>query len=215
MMKLLSTTLLLSLVPASATMAQDFFVYGGAAIEYERDPNGPGSEDTRDINGYVEIEKSGFFAGIWAEKARDRASDKADVSVGYRSETAEGMSYYVDATRRTYFNDVGDYTVFDAGVGYSLTDQFSVSLDVSHYVDPAVNDVYVGAAYSVTDALSMSANYGSYGVQAASDEQEWDFGATYALGEETAVDLRYYDGTEYVDSYMGLSLTWDTTILSR
>ena len=211
----LATAVLAALLPAGAATAQDFFVYGGAAIEYERDPNGPGSEDTRDINAYVEVEKSGFFAGVWAEKARDKAYDKADVYIGYRSETAGGLSYYVDATRRTYFNDVGDYTVFDAGLGYSFTDKLSGSVDYSHYIDPDLNDLYLGLAYAVTDKLSVSASYGSYGVAEASDEQEWDFGATYALGEETAVDVRYYDGTEYVDGYLGVSLTWDTTFLSR
>ena len=56
-------------------------------------------------------------------------------------------------------------------------------------------------------------NYGTYQVDGASNEQEWDLGATYYVGEETAMDLRYYDGSDYVDSYFGLSLTWDSTLL--
>lgn len=35
---------------ATAGQAQDFYVYAGAAIEYERDPDGQGTDDTRDIN---------------------------------------------------------------------------------------------------------------------------------------------------------------------
>ena len=36
---------------------------------------------------------------------------------------------------------------------------------------------------------------------------------SYYIGEETAVDARWYDGSEYVDGYFGLSLTWDTTLM--
>jgi len=215
MLKLLSASLFVAILPASALMAQDFFVYGGASLEYEFDPNGPDSEDTRDINAYIEVEKSGFFAGVWAEKSRDRTLDKADIYVGYRAETAGGLNYYVDATRRVYFNDAGDYTVFDAGVGYSFTDKLSGSIDYAHYFDPDLNDLYVGLAHAVTDKFSVSANYGTYGVDEASDEQEWDFGAGYALGDETVIDVRYYDGTEYVQGYVGVTLSWDTTIFSR
>jgi len=211
-LSLAATTLLAAPIPATA---QDLFVYGGASLEYERDPDGAGSEDTRDINAYIEIEKSGFFAGVWAEKARDKAEDKADVYIGYRSETAAGISYYVDLTRRTYFNDVGDYTVFDAGLGFPIAGPVSGTVDYSHYFNPDLNDLYVGVSLAATDKISVSANYGTYGVAEAPNEQEWDFGVGYALGEETAFDLRYYDGTDYTDSYIGFTLSWDTTLLSR
>lgn len=211
----LTACLFVCLLPAGVASAQDLFVYGGAAIEYERNPDGPATEDTRDLNAYAEIEKSGFFAGVWAEKARDKADDKADVYLGYRGETAAGISFYVDATRRTYFNDPGDYTVFDAGVDYAVSDRLSVSADYAHYINPDLNDLYVGVAYAVSDTISISASFGTYGVDQARDEREWDIGATFALGDETAVDLRYYDGTEYVDPYFGASLNWDTTFLSR
>ena len=215
MIKTTSLTALLIALGTGAGMAQELYVYGGLSLEYERDPDGAGSEDTRDVNGYIEVERSGFFAGVWAEKARDKSNDKADVYVGYRSETAGGISYYTDLTRRTYFNDTGDYTVFDAGVGFPIAGSLSGSLDYSHYFSPHLNDLYAGLSLAATDKITVSANYGSYGVQGASDEQEWDFGVGYALGEETAVDLRYYNGTEYTDGYVGFSLTWDTTIFSR
>jgi len=215
MIKLTIPTLLLCVLSGSAVLAQDFFVYGGASIEYEIDPDGPDSEDTRDLNAYFELEQSGFFVGVWAEKSRDPAEDKGDLYIGYRSETAGGLGYYVDATRRTYFIGVGDYTVFDAGLSYGFTEALSGSVDYSHYINPDLNDLYVGLSYDATDRLSLSANYGTYGVADAVDEREWDFGVTYALGEETALDVRYYDGTEYVDGYIGLALTWDTTVLSR
>ncbi len=207
--------LMMSLLSGGAAAAQDLFVYGGAAIEYERDPNGPDTEDTRDFNAYVEVEKSGFFAGVWAEKSANKLRDKSDVYIGYRGETDAGLSYYVDATRRDFFNDLGDYTVFDAGIGYAITDKISGSVDYAHYINPDLNDLYLALSYAATDRISLSVSYGTYGVDQAEDQQEWDFGVTYALGDESAFDLRYYDGTEYVDGYIGASLTWDTTLLSR
>ncbi len=207
---------LTALLGTSPALAQDLFVYGGAAIEFEMEPNGNGSDNKTDVNAYVEIEKSGFFAGVWAEKSTDETSDKADIYIGYRSETAAGVSYYVDLNRRTYFNDVGDYTVIDVGAGFPIVGNLSGSVDFSHYVDPdPVNDIYVGLSYAVTDRFSVAASYGSYGYAGAADEQEWDFGVDYALGDETSVGVRYYDGTEYADPYFGATLSWDTTFLSR
>lgn len=204
-----------TILAGSAAQAQDFFIYGGAALEYERQPNGKGSDDKKDINGYIEIEKSKFYFGVWAELSNQRLTTKADVYAGYRSEIASGVSYDISATRRFFLNDVGDYTSLDLGLGMPFGDKLSGTLDLTWYPASRVGDVYVGLSYQVTDKLSVSANYGSYGVESAPDEQEWDFGAGYALGDETAVDVRYYDGSEYVDPYFGVSLTWDTTLLSR
>ena len=61
----------------------------------------------------------------------------------------------------------------------------------------------------------MSGRFGLYEVDGAGSEREWDLGATYALGETTAVDFRYYDGSEYADSHFGLALTWDASLLGR
>jgi len=215
MRKIILSGLVAAVLPASAALSQDLYVYGGAALEFELAPNGAGSDNKTDINAYVEVEKSGFFAGLWAEKSSDEFSDKADVYVGYRAQTAGGLSYYVDLTRRTYFNDTGDYTVVDAGVEYQFTEQFSTSFDLFYYPDYPLIDAYVGAAFALSDKITVSANYGTYGVEDAPDQQEWDFGAGYAIGEESVFDLRYYNGTEYVDHYFGASLSWDTTFLSR
>lgn len=60
-----------------------------------------------------------------------------------------------------------------------------------------LGNAYIGAAYTATDRLEVSANYGVYEVADAGSETEWDLGATWALSDETGVDLRYYDGSEY------------------
>lgn len=204
-----------AMLPGTAATAQDFFIYGGAALEYSRQPDGKGSDDKKDINGYIEIEKSGLYFGVWAELSNQRLTSKADVYAGYRGQIASGLSYDISATRRFYLNDVGDYTSLDLGLEMPFGDKLTGEIDFTYYPASKVGDVYVELSYQVTDKLSVSANYGTYGVEDASSEQEWDLGVGYALGDETAVDLRYYDGTEYLDPYVGLSLSWDTTLLSR
>jgi hypothetical protein len=100
-------------------------------------------------------------------------------------------------------------------LGVPLGDKFNATFDAAYDPEASLGNAYVGLEYYATDALTLSANYGTYEVDGAGSEEEWDVGVGYAVTEEAAVDLRYYDGTEYVDSYVGLSITWDTTIFSR
>jgi uncharacterized protein (TIGR02001 family) len=195
-------------------MAQDVIVYGGAEIEFTNDENGPGTGTITRLKSYVEAESNGFYAGIAARAADDDLLNRADLYLGYRGETAGGLSYGVGVTRYNYFNDsASNFTELFAGLGVPLGDRLSTSLDLYYDVDNELGSAYIGAALAATDQLEVSVNYGTYEVAGAGSEQEWDLGATWAFGEETAVDLRYYDGTEYLDSYFGLSLTWDSTLL--
>lgn len=199
-------------------MAQDFLVYGGAELEFLYEEDGPGTGTNSYISGYLEAEKSGFYAGAWAQMANDDLRDEVDLYFGYRNELASGLAYTGYYTRYYYPNDGndagGEFSLeFDVPIG----DRFTASADF--YYSPkfegvsALGSAYVAGAWAASDSLELSANYGTYEVDGASSEQEWDFGATYYLGDETGVDLRYYDGTEYLGSYLGLSLTWDTTLL--
>lgn len=49
---------------------------------------------------------------------------------------------------------------------------------------------------------------------AAPTETEWEVGATWPFGTESAIDPRWYKGSAY-DGCVALFLSWDTTILSR
>lgn len=212
-MKILATLAAAALVTGPAA-AQDLIVYGGAELEFTFDEGGPGTGTTTDLSGYVEVETNGFYAGIWALTTNDDLAQEFDLYLGYRNEHASGLSYDVNYTRYFYPNDGGN-CCGDLGLslGMPLGDQLSVSTDLYYDPDAEIGSAYVGAAFAATDSLEVSANYGTYQVDGASNEQEWDLGATYYVGEETAVDMRYYDGSEYVDSYFGLSLTWDSTLL--
>ena len=198
---------------AGPGLAQGLTVYGGAELEFYHDENGPGTGTTSYLSGYVELEFSGLYGGVWAQVADDDLMDEYDLYLGYRNALASGLSYDLSYTRYYYPNDggncCGEYLL---SLGMPFGDQLSGSLDVYHDPDADLSSAYLGVAFAATDALELSANWGTYEVDSAGNEQEWDLGATYTLGEETAADLRYYDGSDYAGSYWGLSLTWDSTL---
>jgi uncharacterized protein (TIGR02001 family) len=207
------TAFLLSCVSPAAVIAQDgpggLSVYAGAELEFTNPDDG----STQELSGYVEAESNGFYGGIWAQIAKDDTANEIDLYLGYRSELASGFSYDLSYNRYYYPNDGGDCCgELILVLGQPISDAFSVSAELA--VDPqsSLGSAYLGAEYAVNETLSVSANYGVYDIGPdASSQREWDLGVGYALGEETAVDLRYYDGSDY-DSYFGLSLTWDTTL---
>jgi hypothetical protein len=201
------------LLATGSAGAQDLLVYGGAELEFLFEEEGPGTGTNTYLSGYVEVEASGIYGGLLGKVASDDILDEINLYFGYRNETAGGLAYTVYYTRYYYPNDGGDccgeFAIeVDAPLGAALTG----SADVYFVPETDLASAYVGAAWALSDQIEISATYGSYEVEGAGSEQEWDIGASYFLGEETAVDLRWYDGSEYVDGYLGLSLTWDTTI---
>lgn len=211
-MKLLTAAIALAFM-SSAAMAQGLTVYGGAELEFYDDEFGPGTGSTSYLSGYVELEYSGIYGGLWTEAASDDLLDEYDLYIGYRNELASGLSYDLSYTRYFYPNDggncCGEYLV---SLGMPFGEQLSGTLDIYHDPDADLSSVYLGAAFAATEAIEVSANWGSYEVGGASSEQEWDLGVTYYIGDETSADLRYYDGSEYLGSYFGLSLAWDSTL---
>lgn len=199
---------------AGPGLAQGLTVYGGAELEVYHDENGPSTGTTSYLSGYVELEFSGFYGGVWAQVADDDLMDEYDLYLGCRNALDLGLSYDFSYMRYFYPNDggncCGEYLL---SLGMPFGDQFSGSLDVYHDPDADLSSAHLGAAFAATDALELSANWESYEVDGAGNEQEWDLGATYYLGEETSADLRNYDGSEYAGSYWGLSLAWDSTLL--
>jgi hypothetical protein len=203
---------------AGTADAQGLLVYGGAKLEFKFDQDGPGTGTNSFFSGYVEAEVSGIYGGLLGKLANDDLLDEVNLYFGYRNTTAGGVDYTVYYTRYYYPGDGGDgggefSLELDAPLGSAFTASADVYYSPSFEGVSALGSAYVGGAWTVTDAIELSATYGSYEVDGAGNEQEWDIGGTYSLGEETAVDLRWYDGTEYVDGYIGLKLTWDSTLV--
>lgn len=210
------TALAIVVLPMAPAAAQDFFIYGGTELEFLLEPDGAGSDNATTLNAYIELEKAGFYAGIFGEVANDSTANEVDLYLGYRAETASGISYDIGYSRYFYPNDGGDCCgEITLSLGTPLGDKFAGSLDLAYDPDASLGNAYVGLEFYANDAITISANYGTYEVDGAGSEQEWDIGVGYAVTDETAVDLRYYDGTDYADSYVGLALTFDTTIFSK
>jgi len=203
--------LLLSALPASA---QDLTVYGGASLSFDIAPDGAGSANATSLSSNLEAERGSLYGGISAKVENDSANNEVSLYAGYRGETDGGLSYGGVYTRYFYPNDrAGDYGELGLSVGQSVGEKVGMSLDLYYDHTNKLGSGYVGAEFYATDKMTISANYGVYENEDAPSEQEWDLGITYGLTDEAAVDLRYYDGSDYTDGYFGLELTFDTTIL--
>jgi len=206
--------LLALVLAAGSAEAQGLVVNSGAKLEYAHQEKGGSSNSY--LSGYLEAELMGFYGGVFGQVASDDLMDEVDLYLGYRNETAAGLSYDVGYTRYYYPNDGGDCCgEFTLALGMPLGSSLNGTFELAHDPKSHLTDGSLGAAWAATPALEVSGSFGIYEVEAAGSESEWDLGATYALGETTGVDLRYYDGSDYADGYFGLALSWDSSLLSK
>lgn len=213
MKRYMMATALILAATQSAT-AQELVVYGGTSLAFDIEPDGAGSDNTTSLSAYIELEKGNIYGGISGKIENDTASNEVYLYAGYRNELDSGLSYSAVYTRYFYPNDTAsDYGEVALSLGQPIGDKVGVSLDLYYDHTNELASAYVGAEFYATDKITLSANYGVYENDGAPNEQEWDVGVTYGLSDEAAVDLRYYDGSDYTDGYVGLELTFDTTIL--
>jgi uncharacterized protein (TIGR02001 family) len=172
----------------------------------------PSDGATHELSGYVEAETQGFYGGVLALVSNDRAAHEVDLYLGYRAEMESGFSYDVNYTRYFYPNDGGDCCgEIGLTLGQPVNDALGVTLDLTYDPAASVGTATIGADYAVNENLSVSANYGLVDLGPPDTAREWDLGVTYGVSQSAAVDVRYYDGSEF-DGYVGLSLTYDTTL---
>lgn len=207
---------LAALALPSGAVAQDVVVNGGVALEFVTEPGGDDGGDGQTFEAYVEAELNGFYAGVWGLVNSVSTSNEVNLYLGFRQTLDSGFYYDVNYYRYIYPNDGGDCCgEIGVAIGQSLGDYVYVSAE--GYWDPEVElgSAYLGAEVYPADKVTIGANWGVYNVDGASDEREWDIGLTYDLLSNdksgAAIDLRYYDGTEY-DGYYGLFLNFDTTL---
>lgn len=201
--------LLMSALPSQAA---DLVVYGGAALSFSTG----GDKGTRqDLNGYVEGEISGFYLGVSADKYTDGVYDEIDPYFGYRGETAGGLSYDVSYTRYFYPNDGGDCCgdVY-LSLGMPLGEALTLNVEGNFYPEDNLGDAHIGLDYALNDLVTVTGKVGVATQSVGDATQDWELAAAYQLGETTAVELHYYDGTDF-KPYIGLDLTWDVTLLGQ
>jgi uncharacterized protein (TIGR02001 family) len=211
-MKLAAALVAVGLAAAGSAGAQEWSLYAGTELEYLTEPGGADGGDSARLSGYVEAESNGFYLGVWGRVDSVSVANEIDLYLGYRQSLDSGFDYSLSYTRYIYPNDGGDCCgEIGVTVGQTLGDQFYVYSEAYYDPEAELGSVYAGAEFYATDAITLSGSFGLYNATANRDETEWDLGASYALGEETALDLRYYEGSEY-DGYVGLSVTFDTTL---
>ena len=207
MRSVLLSTIFLAALPA---FAGDLTVNGGLALSFTE--NGDRAKQ-REFNAYVEGDLANFYLGASGNIYNDANANEIDLSLGYRSTLANGLAYDVSYTRNFYPNDGGDCCGdIDLILTMPLGDVLSAKLDTNYYPEDKLADLHASLDYVLDDKITLTGKVGWVQSDGVSDTQEWELAARYALGAKSAVKLHYYDGSDY-KPYLGLDLTWDTTLL--
>ena len=187
---------------------------GDASVDSAAD-SGAGKRTTLTGESYLEIEKHGFYAGVFGSVSNESVNNEVDLYLGFRRDLSSGLGYDIGYRRYTYPND-GQDCCGQATLGLSLPFGEAVSLGLHVAYDPenSVFDGVVSAEYAPSDTWTLSGSYGTYEQSDATSDTEWDVGATYALSDKVGLDVRYNDSnTEPAN--IGLSVVFDTTLLRR
>jgi uncharacterized protein (TIGR02001 family) len=201
--------------PAAAQTAPPVIVTGGISLEFAHDEYGKGTGASVSADGYVEAEIDGFYLGVYGMVTDERTDDEVDLYLGYRRDLDSGFSYDIGYTRYVYPNDGGDCCgEVTLGLFAALGERLGLGLDLAYDPEARLANAYLHAEYGANERWTLSANYGVYEVEDAPSEQEWDIGAVFTLSDETALDLRWYDGSDY-DGYLALAVSFDTTFIGN
>ena len=188
------------LVVAAPALAQDVSVSAGVSLLTEYESNGTRQSDGPAVQGYIQADLDGFYAGIWASNVDpvilggDRL--EYDLYLGYAN-TVGTFSYDLGYARY-YYNDSGfccGDVIFSGEM--ALSDAISVGAQFSS--DPDGFDVINSRLYgslSLTDAVSMDARYGD--ISGEDGHSYWSVGINHAVSEASAVFASFH-GTSIED----------------
>jgi uncharacterized protein (TIGR02001 family) len=195
--------------------AAGLVITGGVTLEFTNGEYGHGTGPSLSTEAYVEAGINGFHAGIYGLMTDERTDNEVDLYLGYRRDLASGLSWDIGYTRYAYPRDGGDCCgEVTLGLDKSFGDNLSLGIDLAYDPVARIGNAYVDGEYSLNDTWTLSATFGVYQIEDAPNEREWDFGASYALNDEVALDLRWYDSTAY-DGYAALAISFDTTLLGN
>ncbi len=205
-----------SLLSPCALRAEGTTVTAGVAITSNYVSDGhTQSDDNPALQGYVEGEINGFYAGLWMSTVRFYNPDdrvEFDTYFGYRGETTGGLTYDISYYRYLY-DDSGDANgEIILTLGAPVTEKLSATSTIKW--DPANDNSkgYFGLGYDITDTLSASANVGKF--LEHDGETFGDIGLTYKLTDSLSLDGRWYDSSAD-DGVFVVSFSVDTEIFKR
>ncbi len=204
-----------AVISTQGDTAAGFVVTAGITLEFTSGEYGRDTGTSLSAESYIEGEINGFYLGVYGMATDEKTDNEVDIYLGYRGELASGLSYDIGYTRYYYPRAGGDCCgEVTLGLFLPVGDKVGLGLDLAYDPENELGNAYVYGEYYVSDKWTLSANYGVYEVEDYPSQREWDFGAAYAVTDQTAIDLRYYDGSDY-DGYFALAISLDTTLFGN
>ncbi len=192
---------------AAPLQAGEFEVVGGVTLGFML---GGDTGKRSDLNPHVEAVFRGFYAGVAADIYNDGTNTEISPYLGYRNQTAGGLSYDLSYSRSILPNDGGDCCgSIDAAVDLPIGGRLMAGLDMGLVPETGDTSVDVGLDVAAFDRVTLSASAG-----VAGNDTHWEVGADYLLSDSTNVKASYHDGSD-TKPYVGLDLTWNFTLLGN
>lgn len=204
---------LAAVLPVLPAAAQGLEVFAGARLSFD---NADKTAVGTDLNAYIEGELRHVYGGVSGDVYNVPDSNVLDIYLGYRNETAGGISYDLSYDHSIYPNDPpSDGGTAALSIGVPVGDKLTTTFDASYTPQTGLSDGHLTVDYALNDKVTLTASVGLVQQDAGSGgaAQDFELAAAYQLGDQTAVKLHYYDGSDY-DGYFALDLTWDTTLFS-
>lgn len=194
---------------AGPVSAQSPTVTAGGYLEIDFPTAGEGYE----LGAYIDAEINGFYAlAYFYETPIEGEEQELDLTLGYRGETAGGISYDVSYTRYYYPGNGGD-CCGELGFILGLPVGEATTLTADLYIDPEADSTTLGIQVDqqLSDAWSLSARVERYDYPEEPVTIEWDVGATVYLNDATWLDTRL-NGGDGIETYLGVTLGFDVTL---
>lgn len=192
-----------ALLTASAAAAQDSQVAWNVGVVSDYVFRGFSQTDEEPaLQGGVDATIGSFYAGAWASNVEfgDDTDAEVDLYGGFRTE-AGGFAVDIGAVAYLYVNapDSADYDYVELKAGVSraigpVTAGAVVYFSPDFFgVDEEATYVEGNVAFTPAARWTVSAAVGHQALDVNDDYTTWNAGVGYALTDNLAVDVRYYD----------------------
>lgn len=154
------------------------------------------------IQGGIDITAGSFYAGVWGSNVDffDDTDAEVDFYGGFRGE-AVGFALDAGVIFYAYVNEPNfadyNYTEFKLAASRAVG---PASIGAAVYyspdffgVDEAATYYEVNGSFAPMDKLTVSGAVGQQTLDVSDDYVTWNIGATYALLDNVAIDVRYHD----------------------
>jgi uncharacterized protein (TIGR02001 family) len=189
MRKLLLTSTLLASLGASAAMAQEFSITAGATLTTRYMVDGAPYSKGVAFQPWVEVESSGFYAGLWASNIGGAAADgEVDLYFGYRNEIGK-FSYDVSYAHYFDFNPSADSGEFILSMAFAPVEAFSIGTKIKYNHVTKLTNTSLNTSWGITDALSADLTLGRVN---KGGPRYWVASTSYAFNDSFSATLAYH-----------------------